>query len=102
MSSDAIDFGWGERNMQGVQEYAHEYVSETESTESSTCRELIGVLKCVQSMVHLCAGKCVVFQVDAQTLLWVINRGSPGLKLNALAWEPFWFGLEHHITLAVE
>ncbi len=53
-------------------------------------------------MVHLCAGKFVVFQVDAQSLLGIVNRGSPRLKLNALARELFWFGLEHRITLSVE
>ena len=75
--------------MQGVPEYTHEYFSEAEGTESSTYRELIGVLKCLQSMVHLCAGKFVVFQVDAQYLLGIVNRGSPRLKLNALARELF-------------
>ena len=47
--------------MQGVPKFAHEYFSEAESIESSTCRELIGVLMCLQSMVHLRAGKFVVF-----------------------------------------
>jgi hypothetical protein len=53
-------------------------------------------------MVHFCAGKFVVFQVDAQNLLGVVNRGSSRLKLNALARELFWFGLEAKITLTVE
>jgi hypothetical protein len=102
MASDANDFGWGGHTMQGVPEYAHAYFSEAESTESSTCRELIGVLRCLQSMVYLCAGKFVVFQVDAQNLLGIVNRGSPRLKLNALARELFWFGLENRITFLVE
>ena len=88
--------------MQGVPEYASEYFSEAESTESSTCREFIGVLSCLQSMVHFCARKFVVFQVDAHNLLGIVNRMSPRLKLNTLAREIFWFGLEHHITLAAE
>ena len=50
-------------------------------------------------MVSLCKGKFVVFQVDAQNLLGVVNRGSPRLKLNELARELFWFGQEHNITL---
>jgi hypothetical protein len=44
----------------------------------------------------------VVFKVDAHNLLGIVNRGSPRLKLNALARELFWFGLEHRITLSVE
>ena len=53
-------------------------------------------------MAHECTGKFVVFQVDAQYLLGSVNRGSPRLKLDALARELFWFGLEHRITLSVE
>jgi hypothetical protein len=61
MASDANDFGWGGHTMQGVPEYANEYFSEAESMESSMSRELLGVLRCLQSMVHLCVGKFVVF-----------------------------------------
>ena len=53
-------------------------------------------------MVGLCEGKFVVSHVDAHNLLGIVNRGSPRLKLNALARELFWFGLEHRITLNVE
>ena len=102
MASDASDIGWGGHTMQGAPEYAHEYLSEAESVESSTYRELLGVLRCLQYLMHLCAGKFVVFQVDAKNLLGIVNRGSPRLKLNALARELFWLRLEHRITLAVE
>jgi hypothetical protein len=50
-------------------------------------RELLGVLRCLQSLVHLCADKYVVLQVDAKSLLGIVNRGSPRLKLNTLARE---------------
>jgi hypothetical protein len=102
MASDASAFGWGGHTMQGAPQYAREYFSEEECVESSTYRELLGVLRCLQSMVGLCEGKFVVFQVDARNLLGVVNRGSPRLKLNELARELFWFGLEHSITLNVE
>jgi len=88
--------------MQDVVEHAHEYFSKEEGAESSTYRELLGVYKCLQEMICLCGGKFVVFQADAKNLLGIVNRGSPRLKLNALAREPFWFGLEHRITLSVE
>ena len=68
----------------------------------STCRELLGVIRCLRLMVSLCEGKFAVFQVDAQNLLGIINRGSPRLKLNELARELFWFGEEHIVTLSVE
>ena len=88
--------------MQGALEYAHEYFSEEESVESSTFRELLAVLRCLKSLMHLCAGIFVMFEVDAKNLLGICNRGSPRLKLNALARELFWLELEHRITLAVE
>ena len=53
-------------------------------------------------MSHLCAGKLVVFQVDAHNLLGVVNRGSPRLNLNELARKLFWFCLEQRIVIQVE
>ena len=85
MASDASDFGWGGHTMQDVTEYAHEYFSEEECVTSFTDRELLGVLRCLRAMMHVCAGMFVVFQVDAQNLLGIINRGSPRLKINELA-----------------
>jgi len=63
---------------------------------------MIGVRTCLQSMVHLYGGKFVFFQVEAQNLLGIMIRGNPRLKLNALAWDLFWFRLEDRITLSVE
>jgi hypothetical protein len=44
----------------------------------------------------------VVLQVDAMSLLGIINRGSPKLRLNVLARELFWFCLLLKITISVE
>jgi len=51
-------------------------------------------------MVMLCEEKFVVFQLDAQNLLGIINRGNPRLKLNELARELFLFrrGSERHVV----
>ncbi len=89
MASDASDFGWGGHTMEDAPQYAREYFSEEESSKSSTYRELLGVFRCLQATVHVCEGKFVVFQVDAQNLLGVVNRGSPRLILNELARELF-------------
>jgi hypothetical protein len=70
--------------------------------ESSTFRELLGVFRCLQALVHLCIGKFVVMQVDAQNLLGIINRGSNKLAINKLARDLFWFGFVNGITLSVE
>ncbi len=88
--------------MQGVVEHAHKYFSQEENAKSSTFREFLGVFRCLQVMISMCQGKVVVFQVDARNLLGIVNRGSPRLKLNAMARELFWFGLEYRITLNVE
>ncbi len=54
-------------------------------------------------MVHVCEGKFVVFQVDTQNLVGVVNRDSPRLILNKLARE-FFFGfcLERRIVILVD
>ncbi len=61
MASDANDFGWGGHTMEDAPHYAREYFSAEESSQSSTSRELLGVYRCLQAMVHLCEGKFVVF-----------------------------------------
>ena len=66
--------------MDDASQYAQKYFSEVESSQSSTYRELLGVYRCLQPMVHVCSGNFVVFQVDAQNLLGVVNRGSPRRK----------------------
>ena len=53
-------------------------------------------------MVHVCYGKFAVFHVDAQSLLGVVNRFSPRLKLNKLARELFWFCLRHRMVIMAE
>ncbi len=88
--------------MQGVIDYAHEYFSEEECGTSSTYRELLGVLRCLCAMMHACAGKFVVFQVDAHNLLGIVNRGSPRLSINKLAWELLWLCVERGITIKAE
>jgi len=66
MASDASDFGWGGHTMQGAIDCAHEYLSEEECGASSIYQELLGVLRCLRAMMHVCAGKFVVVQVDEQ------------------------------------
>ncbi len=60
------------------------------------------MLRCLQALVHLCIGKFLVVQVDAQNLLGIVNRGSIKLSINKLARNLFWFGLVNEITLSVE
>ena len=75
LASDANDFGWGAHTLQEAMEFAHEYFSEEKSVESSSYRELLGVLRCLQSLTHMCVGKLVVFQVDAQNLSPLARHG---------------------------
>jgi hypothetical protein len=88
--------------MEGVIQYAHEYLTEEEAGTSSTYRELLGVLRCLHAVMHLCEGKFVVFQVDAENLLGIVNRGSPKLHINVVARELFWLCVKRDITLSVE
>ena len=102
MGSDAIAFGWGGHTIEDAPQYAREYFSEEESSQSSTYRELLGVFRCLQAMVHVCEEKFVVFLMDAQNLLGVVNRDSPRLRLNEIARELFWCCLERRITIKIE
>ncbi len=101
-ASDANDFGWGGHTMEYAPQYAREYFSEEESSQSSAYRELLGVHRSLQAMVHLCEGNLVVFQVDAQNLLGVVTGGSQRRRLNGLARELFWFCLERRMTIMIE
>ena len=99
MASDARDFGWRVHAVQGFIEYAHEYFSKKECGTSSTHRELLGVLRCLRAMMHVCAGEFVVFKVDARNLLGIVTRGSPRLNTNELARDLFWLYVERDITI---
>ena len=50
-------------------ELAREYFSEWEAVQSSTYRELLGVYRCMQSMVHRYDERFVVLRVNAQHFL---------------------------------
>ena len=56
-ASGANDFGWGGQTIEDAPQYAREHFSEEESSQSSTYRELLGVFRCLQVMVHVCEGK---------------------------------------------
>jgi hypothetical protein len=102
VATDASDVGWGGHIIHGGSFIAHEYFSHWESLQSSTYRELLGVTRCLQSLVLQCQGKFVVLQTDAMNLLGIINRGSSKLPLNTLARELFWFCIEFNIRLIIE
>ena len=68
----------------------------------STFRELLGVLRCLQALVHLCIGDFAVVQVDSQHLLGIINRGSTKLAINKFARDLFLFHSSNGINLFVE
>jgi hypothetical protein len=102
VATDASDFGWDGHTLGGPSLNAHEYFSEWEAVQSSTYRELLGVTRCLQSLIGICKGKMVVVQVDAMNLLGIVNRGSPRLALNTLARELFWFCLSNKIILSIE
>ncbi len=68
----------------------------------STFRELLGVLRCLQALVHICICKFMVVQVDARNLLGIVNRGGSKLAINKRARYLFWFGLVNGITILME
>jgi hypothetical protein len=75
VATDANDFAWGGHTMGGPLLMARDYFTWEESVESST-REFLRVLRYLQALVHLCIGKFVVVQVDAQNLFGIIIHQS--------------------------
>jgi hypothetical protein len=102
VATDARDFRWGGHTLGGTSYIAHEYLSEWEAIQSSAYSELLGVIICLQSLIEICKDKLVVVQIDAMSLLGIVNRGCPKLVLNTLARELFWFCLSHKIVLSIE
>ena len=90
VATDATDFGLGGHTLSGTSHIAHEYFSEWEAIQFSTYRELLGIIRCLQSLLTICKNKLVVVQVDAINLLGIVNRGSPKLALITLARAIFW------------
>ena len=78
---DFSDIGWGTRvaRCPGAR---LQVLLLGNSVMSSTHRDLLGVTRCLKSMVYLSKGNFVIFQVDACNLLGIVNRGSPRLKLS--------------------
>ena len=60
MATDASDFAWGGHTMTVPMELAREYFSEWVAVKSFTYRELLGVYRCLQSMLLRCEGRFVV------------------------------------------
>jgi hypothetical protein len=61
MASDANIIGGGGHTIEDTPLYAREHFSENESSQSSTYHKLLGVYKCLQAMVHVCAGILAFF-----------------------------------------
>ena len=56
---EASDFGLGGYTLGGISQFAHGYLSEWESIQSSTFRGLLGVIRCLQSLIELCKNNLV-------------------------------------------
>ena len=105
LACDASGIGWGGLQMGDTAATpgptAQGYFLPWERVESSTHRELRGLLLTLQSLLHVCHGKRVRVQVDNYNLLYIVGRGAHSPGLNKLARELFWFCLANHIRLEV-
>ena len=61
MALDAITIGWGGHTIENAPQYAREYFSAEESSQSSTYGKLLIICMYLQAMSHVCAGKLVLF-----------------------------------------
>jgi hypothetical protein len=60
VATDAIEFACGGNTLGGPLLTIRDYFTCKDSVESSTFRELLGVFRCLQDLVHICIGKFVV------------------------------------------
>jgi hypothetical protein len=68
--------------------------------ESSTYREMYGVLFIVKTFAARAANASLLIQCDNQSVYWIIKKGSSNvLSIHALVVELFWLCLSHNIEL---
>lgn len=66
---------------------AHEVFTLWETAQSSTFRELAGVIMCILSFITICVGARLVIHADNQNVLWIQGKGSRYIPINDLAVE---------------
>jgi hypothetical protein len=95
MATDASEGAWGgvllsvSNQQMPRQTRAHEFFTPEEQRQSSTMRELLGILGSLQSFLPLCSGAEVYVQTDSQNVVFVQQRGSRRVWLNAVAKKLF-------------
>ena len=78
---------------------AHEFFNSWERSQSSTLRELLGVLGTIQAFLPWCRDAVVFCQTDCQNVIPVSRKGSSKESLNAVAKRLFWFCIQHNVVL---
>lgn len=86
-ASDASDKGWGSLSLDPAGLVAHGFFTPEERDESSTHRELRGLLYALQAFARHCSGRRVSFQVDNLNVTYIVDHGSRKPALNWLAQE---------------
>lgn len=98
---DASDKGWGALSLDPSALIAHGFFKPEEREESSTHRELRGLLHALRAFARHCAGRRVSFQVDNLNVTYIVDHGSRKPALNWLAKEVHRHCAAHDIVLAL-
>jgi hypothetical protein len=107
LATDASNIAWGSLLLHTVGQsppvnhVAHEFFEPWERSQSSSMRELMGVLGSLRAFLPWCRDAVVFCQTDCQNLVPISQRGSRSLNLNVVSKQLFWFCLENRITLHV-
>ncbi|KAK3282144.1 hypothetical protein CYMTET_10105 [Cymbomonas tetramitiformis] len=81
---------------------ARGHLSLAERAESSTLRELVGILKTLQSLARFVVGTTVHLHTDSQSAWRILMKGcSSKAPLHKLAVEIFWWTVHHGVHLEV-
>ena len=102
LAVDASDRGWGAHLLPLASgPPAHGFLLPSERAESSTHREVHGLLRCLQAFDRECAGALVYAQVDNQNVGRITHRGSARPGLTSLAQSLFRWCTERRIDLHI-
>ena len=97
--SDASDTGFGGYIVETPFNIAHGMWEDSESSQSSTWKELTAVKKVLLSLIHLLANKKVKWFTDNQNVVSIVSKGSTKTVLQNIALNIFGACLKYNVDI---
>ncbi|KAK3097826.1 hypothetical protein FSP39_013568 [Pinctada imbricata] len=100
--TDASNTGYGRYIVDAPLSTAHGMWTDSESTRSSTWRELAAVFRVLQSLSHFLRAKHIKWYSDNKNVVSIVSKGSMKSELLNISLDIFEFCLSFGITLDME